>query len=157
MIPTKVISDRDPRYTSFFWQALVQILNIKSNKSTANHPETDGRSENMVKTISKMLSGFTKKSPKDWGKAFSRLEFDYNCSERATTRLSPFEVEIVKNPHTPSKKALANYTVQCHKSFDTVERQNAFLKVALDNITSSLAKLKFYTTQNRRELELSAR
>jgi hypothetical protein len=37
-LPSKVISDRDPRFTSFFAKALAQQLGIKQNVSSAFHP-----------------------------------------------------------------------------------------------------------------------
>ena len=37
-VPTKIISDRDTRFTSLFWQALFKLLSVKLNLSTAYHP-----------------------------------------------------------------------------------------------------------------------
>jgi hypothetical protein len=44
-IPKKIISDRDPRFTANFAQAVCAQLNVKQNISTAYHPQTDGQSE----------------------------------------------------------------------------------------------------------------
>jgi hypothetical protein len=44
-IPKKIITDRDPRFTSHFATALCQKLKTKQNISTAYHPQTDGLSE----------------------------------------------------------------------------------------------------------------
>jgi transposase InsO family protein len=41
-LPTKVISDRDPRFTSHFGKSLVQQLKINQNLSSAFHPQTNG-------------------------------------------------------------------------------------------------------------------
>jgi len=43
-LPDKIISDRDPRFTSHFRKALTKRLNIWQNLSTAFHPQTDGLS-----------------------------------------------------------------------------------------------------------------
>ena len=42
---SKVISDRDPNFTSHFTQALTTKLSIGQNISTAFHPQTDGLTE----------------------------------------------------------------------------------------------------------------
>ena len=42
---SKVISDRDPHFTSHFMQALTTKLSIEWNISTAFHPQTDGLTE----------------------------------------------------------------------------------------------------------------
>src|SRR5229473_7507039 len=44
-LPRRVISDRDPRFTSHFGRALAKELGITWNLSTAFHPQTDGLSE----------------------------------------------------------------------------------------------------------------
>jgi hypothetical protein len=41
-LPTKIISDRDPRFTSHFGKALTERLGIQQNLSSAFHPQTDG-------------------------------------------------------------------------------------------------------------------
>ena len=41
-IPEKIISDRDARITSKFWQTLFTALGTKLNISSAYHPETNG-------------------------------------------------------------------------------------------------------------------
>ena len=41
-IPKRVISDRDPQFTSHFSRALATKLGIDQNLSTAFHPQTDG-------------------------------------------------------------------------------------------------------------------
>ena len=44
-LPTKMISDCDPRFTSQFGKALTDKLGIQWNLSMAFHPQTDGLSE----------------------------------------------------------------------------------------------------------------
>ena len=41
-LPDKVISDRDPRFTSHFTKGLTRTLGIQQNISTAFHPQMDG-------------------------------------------------------------------------------------------------------------------
>jgi hypothetical protein len=44
-LPQKIISDRDPQFTSHFSKALTTRLGLSQNLSTAFHPQTDGLSE----------------------------------------------------------------------------------------------------------------
>jgi len=44
-LPKKIISDRDPRFTSAFFRELCQQLEVSQNLSTAYHLQTDGQSE----------------------------------------------------------------------------------------------------------------
>ena len=45
-LPKKIISDRDPRFTSAFFRELCKQLEVSQNLSTTYHPQTDRQSEN---------------------------------------------------------------------------------------------------------------
>jgi transposase InsO family protein len=44
-LPDKIISDRDPHFTSNLFQELGKLLGVKLAMSTAYHPQTDGKTE----------------------------------------------------------------------------------------------------------------
>ena len=44
-LPSKIISDRDPRFASKFMRELCRLLGVQQNISTAYHPRTDEQSE----------------------------------------------------------------------------------------------------------------
>ena len=44
-MPSEIIYDQDPRFTSQFLKGLIQLLNIKVALSAAYYPKTDGYSE----------------------------------------------------------------------------------------------------------------
>ena len=65
-LPSKVISDRDPRFTSHFGKALCQKLNIQQNLSSAFHPQTDGISKRKNQWVEQYLRLITSASPESW-------------------------------------------------------------------------------------------
>jgi hypothetical protein len=65
-IPTKIISDRDPRFTSHFGRALTQKLGIKQNLSSAFHPQTNGISKRKNQWVEQYLHLVTSIAPEDW-------------------------------------------------------------------------------------------
>ena len=50
-MPKRVLSDRDPRFVSSFWRALVAALGCEQRLSSAYHPQTDGQTERMHRSI----------------------------------------------------------------------------------------------------------
>ena len=40
-VPALIISDRDLRFKSNVWKGLMELLSVKLNLSTADHPQTD--------------------------------------------------------------------------------------------------------------------
>ena len=65
-IPSKIILDRDPRFTSHFSTSLCQRLGIDQNISTAYHPQTDGLSERKNQWVEQYLRFVTSASQDDW-------------------------------------------------------------------------------------------
>jgi transposase InsO family protein len=50
-LPSDIVSDRDTRFTSRFWQELTKHLRIKLSMSTAFHPQTDGQTERINEVL----------------------------------------------------------------------------------------------------------
>ncbi len=44
-VPSELVHDRDPRFTSNFWRALFDIMGSRLLFSSAYHPQTDGQTE----------------------------------------------------------------------------------------------------------------
>ena len=54
-LPSCIISDHDPRFTSAFTKELCRTLHIDQNITTAYHPQTDGQSERTNKWLEQYL------------------------------------------------------------------------------------------------------
>jgi len=54
-VPSSIISDRDPRFTSRFWDNLQKALGTKVRLSSAYHPQTDGQSERTIQSLEDLL------------------------------------------------------------------------------------------------------
>ncbi|GJT79928.1 putative reverse transcriptase domain-containing protein [Tanacetum coccineum] len=50
-----IISNRDSRFISRFWQSMQEALGTRLDMSTAHHPQTDGQSERTIQTLEDML------------------------------------------------------------------------------------------------------
>nr|GEV97030.1 reverse transcriptase domain-containing protein [Tanacetum cinerariifolium] len=54
-VSISIISDRDSRFTSRFWQSMLEALRTRLDISTAYHPQTDGQSEHTIQTLEDTL------------------------------------------------------------------------------------------------------
>jgi transposase InsO family protein len=54
-IPTKIISDHNPRLTAKLFKELCNLFGVRRNTSTAYHPQTDGQSERTNQTLETFL------------------------------------------------------------------------------------------------------
>jgi hypothetical protein len=53
-LPDDIVSDRDSKFISHFWQSLMDLLRVKLNLSSAFHPQPDGQLER----VDQVLQGY---------------------------------------------------------------------------------------------------
>jgi hypothetical protein len=117
-LPTKVISDRDPRFTSHFGRALAQKLGTQQNLSSAFHPQTDGLSERKNQWVEQYLRLVTSTSPEDWTHWLALAAAVHNNRKNSTTGLSPnqillgYEPKLIPSETPPSNNITAQQRVE---------------------------------------------
>lgn len=97
-VPEKIISDRDPRFVSTFWQTLLRKLGVEPAMSTAHHPQTDGQSEVMNRQLCQMIRAYAESRASDWARKLPQLEFAVNDSVNRNTKLTPFFADLGRHP-----------------------------------------------------------
>ncbi|XP_062217663.1 uncharacterized protein LOC133917845 [Phragmites australis] len=100
-VPKTIVSDRDAKFLSYFWKTLWGKLGTKLLFSTTCHPQTDGQTEVVNRTLSTMLRAVLKKNLKMWEQCLPHVEFAYNRAVHSTTNFCPFEIVYGFKPHTP--------------------------------------------------------
>ena len=91
-LPTRIISDRDPRFTSTFSRELCRSLSINQNISTAYHPQTDGQSERTNQRLEQYLRIFIDYHQDNWASLLPLAQYTLNSWPNATTKKAPFEL-----------------------------------------------------------------
>ncbi|GKA74094.1 hypothetical protein Tco_0780396 [Tanacetum coccineum] len=91
-VPVSIVSDRDGRFTSNFWQDFQEELGTKLHMSTAFHPQTDGQSERMIQTLEYMLRARVIDFRGNWDDYLTLVEFAYNNSYHASIKMPPCEM-----------------------------------------------------------------
>jgi hypothetical protein len=100
-VPNTIVSDHDTKFLSHFWRTLWAKLGTKLLFSTTCHPQTDGQTEVVKKTLSTMLRAVLKKNIKMWEGCLPHVEFAYNRSLHSTTKMCPFEIVYGLLPRAP--------------------------------------------------------
>ena len=92
-VPRGIISDRDPRFMSGFWQGIFEKLGTKFLTSAAYHPQTDGQSERTNQTVEIALRfHLTSRPDDDWDEVLPYIQAVSNNSPSAPTGMAPNEL-----------------------------------------------------------------
>ena len=104
-----IVSDRDPRFVSKFWQGLWSLLGTKLRMSSAYHLQTDGQSEAMNRVIEVILRCIMHESKEmeHWETILAIVEFVVNNSPTQSTKHTPFYLSYGYHP----------YTLRCSQGF----------------------------------------
>jgi hypothetical protein len=126
-IPKTITSDRDSKFVGYFWQTLWRKLGTILQFSSAYHPQTDGQTEVVNRSLGNLLRSFVGKNIRQWDLLLAQAEFSYNRSTSQTTGCSPFEVVYGLNPISPLD--LAQIPTNIQFSGDADERAKGIKKL----------------------------
>jgi hypothetical protein len=126
-VPNTIISDREAKFLSLFWRTLWFKLGSKLLFSTTCHPQTDGQTMVVNRTLSTMLRAILKTNLKLWEECLPHIEFAYNRSVHSTMKVSPFQVVYGFNLRAPiDLLPLPTSETTC---FDASQRSEFILKM----------------------------
>ena len=140
-LPSKIISDRDPRFASKFTRELCRIMGIEQNISTAYHPRTDGQSERTNQWVETFLRFLTNHKQDDWATYLPIAQFAHNNWPSDTTRKSPFFLLMGYNPRADWNSATS--------PFPQVTRRIDQFKEARDQARSNMKQAQLSWVKHR--------
>ncbi|MCO5609163.1 hypothetical protein L7F22_063386 [Adiantum nelumboides] len=141
-IPARIISDRDAKFTSKFWQAMFQSLGTQLNLSTAYHLETDRQTKRVNQVIEDMLRAYCNQQPQKWIKFLHLVEFAYNSSHHRSLGMSPFKALYGQECLLPLR--LADPTLHVPAAKSTLEMMDQQLLIIRDNLKQVSDRQKSY-------------
>ncbi|GLJ08685.1 hypothetical protein SUGI_0093660 [Cryptomeria japonica] len=97
-LPTSIVSDRDVKFLGHFWKTLWKRLGTNLSFGSAYHPQTDGQTEVVNRSLGNMLRCLTKEYGQSWDQLIHQAKYAYNDSVNQSTGKSPFEVVYGMNP-----------------------------------------------------------
>ena len=99
-VPSAIISDRDSRFTSHFWEDLWAGLRTTLKRSTAFHPQTDGQTERQNRTLIEALRAYVDAHQGNWDVLLPELQLANNAAVCASTGYSPYAMLYGRAPRT---------------------------------------------------------
>jgi hypothetical protein len=97
-ISCSIVSDRDTIFTNTFWKELFSQSGVKLMMNSTFHPQTDGQSEVVNRTIAMYLRCLAGDQPCSWLKWLPWAEFCYNSSYQTALRTTLFQVVYGRSP-----------------------------------------------------------
>ncbi|KAK2450171.1 hypothetical protein QL285_009303 [Trifolium repens] len=150
-IPSSIVSDRDPKFTSHFWKTLHEALGTKLRLSSAYHPQTDGQTERTNQSLEDLLRACVLDDRGSWDDVLPLIEFTYNNSFHASIGMTPYEALYGRRCQTPlcwyqDGESMLVGPEMVQQTTDKVRKIRAMMKVAQD-------RQKSYADRRRRPLE----
>ena len=100
-IPSSIVSDRDPRFTSRFWRSLQDALGSKLMLSSAYHPQTDGQIDRTIQSLEDLLRACVQEQGGALDNYLPLIEFTYNNNYHSSIGIAPFEALYGRRCRTP--------------------------------------------------------
>jgi hypothetical protein len=99
-LPKTIVSDRDNRFMSTFWQKLFRLVGMALTPSTSYHPQTDDQTEIVNKWVEGYLQNYVSGKHKAWVKWLHLGEYCYNTTYHMSIGMSPFRALYRYDPLT---------------------------------------------------------
>ena len=145
-MPKRIVSDRDPKFTSNFWGSFFTAMGTHLGMSTAYHPQTDGQTERVNRVLEEALRSYVTASQDDRDRYLPSLQFAYNTARHTSTGETPFFLTYDRNPIVPS--------LLIGDALSTTDRRVPAAKDYLEELrsamASAIAKLKLSHDRQRR-------
>lgn len=152
-VPSSIVSDRDPRFTSNFWKSLWKLMGTKLAMSTAYHPQTDGQTERANRTLEDMLRAFVNWKQDDWDVYLPAAEIACNNSIQASTGFTPYYLNYGQHLNLPLTQASRSNETDNPAAEDSYKNIAISLMVAKDNLEKAIQRQSRYANQHRKDVK----
>ena len=152
-IPTFIVSDWDKVFISAFWRTLFNLQGTKLCMSSSYHPQSDGQTEVVNRTLEQYLCCFAGDQPRKWFEWTPWAEFSYNTSIHSSTKMTPFEVVYGVPP--PNLLAYIPGTSRIQAVDEYLRDRDTILLELRHNLQLAQNRMKCQADQHRREVSFT--
>jgi hypothetical protein len=148
-LPRQIVSDRDGRFISAFWQELFRLTGTELATSTSYHPQTDGQTEIVNKWVEGYLRNYVGGQQRTWVRWLHMGEYCYNTTYHMSIRMSPFRALYGYDAPSFIETVFGDSRVPGAK--DWVEESQRILQSVRENLQSAQNQQKIYADRHRVE------
>ena len=150
-IPETIVSDRDTRFTSIFWQEFMKLQGSLHKMSSAFRPNTDGQTERTNRFIEDYLRNYVHATQENWAELVYSAEIAYNSRVHESIKMSPFEADIGYIPRAVPDHVFDRIVGSKSKQeiWQFGKRQQETLELLKSTLEEAQNRMKRYYDRNR--------
>ena len=150
------MSDRDTRFLSHFWLSLWKMVGTKLKFSSAYHPQTDGQTEVVNRSLGNLLRCLVQDNLKSWDIKLCQAEFAHNHAVNRSTGFSPFQIVYSSLPKGPLDLTVIPQSMKTvKKAADFVGGLAECHKIVQERLEKANEKYKQSADLKRRNVEFN--
>uniref|UniRef100_A0A2N9FEI3 Reverse transcriptase n=1 Tax=Fagus sylvatica TaxID=28930 RepID=A0A2N9FEI3_FAGSY len=150
-LPSSIVSDRDTVFTSLFWEELFRRQGVDLAMSSSYHPQSDGQTEVVNKSLEHYLRAFAADKPSLWVEWLPLAEYWFNTNYHTSTKLSPFEALYGYLP--PRLIEFVPGLTRVAAVEDLLEHRQQVVGLLEHNLVAAQARMKQQADKHRSERE----
>jgi hypothetical protein len=150
-VPSSIVLDRDPKFTSHFWRSLQKSLGTRLRLSSAYHPQTDGQTERTIQSLEDLLRSCVLDNQGSWDNLLPLIEFTYNNSFHSSIGMAPYEALYGRKCQTPLCWYQDGESVILGP--EIIQQTTEKVKQIREKMRTTQSRQKSYADKRRRPLE----
>jgi hypothetical protein len=148
-LPSVIITDRDRIFTSKFWQELFKLADVTLHMTSAYHPQSDGQTERLNRTMETFLRCFVNACPTKWLQWLPLAEFWYNTSSHSAIGRTPFSA--LYGYEAKHFGIFAVHSVAVPELDDQLQDRQVITELIKQHLVRAKARMKKQADQHRSE------
>ncbi|PRQ23185.1 putative nucleotidyltransferase, Ribonuclease H [Rosa chinensis] len=152
-MPKSIVSDRDPVFLSHFWTAFFKLQGTTLCHSSAYHPQSDGQTEVVNRSLEHFLRCFVLDKPSSWSELLHCAEWWYNTTYHSTIKMTPFQAVYGTPPPSVSQYSPGSSSV--HAVDQALQDRNTLLQLLRSHMLEAQNRMKQQADRHRTEREFN--